>query len=326
MGLCARVALAALMSFVLALPAAAQQANWPKSMTMGTASVGGVFAIYGQVWANIAGEAVKVPISTRQTDGPNHNIILVDSKQVELGMTTMGVALQGWTGTAPWTQGRKFQNVRALFPMYDTAFHFIALKKSGIASVAQLAGKNLGAGPKAGTPGTYVPMMLDALGVKPSAIRYGAASDMTSQLGDGLIDGFGFAAGLPFPAFSEAEATQAVTFFAFSKEEIVKLKAKFPELSDAVVHKGTYKTLTEDQQTVGVFNFAICHKDLPEDLVYAIVKAVMENNPKMVQGHVAAKETVLQSVSKNSFLPFHPGAARYFREKGVQIPDALVAR
>ena len=161
-----RVLLGAAAAIVLAaLPAAAQKVGWPKSLTMGTASVGGVFFIYGQVWANIAGEATKVPVSTRQTDGPNHNIILVDAKQVELGMSTMGVALQGWNGTGAWTQGRKFQNVRALFPMYDTAFHCMALKKSGISSVAQLAGKNLGVGPKAGTPGTYVPAMLEVLGV-----------------------------------------------------------------------------------------------------------------------------------------------------------------
>ncbi len=322
-----RVLLGAAAAIVLAaLPAAAQKVGWPKSLTMGTASVGGVFFIYGQVWANIAGEATKVPVSTRQTDGPNHNIILVDAKQVELGMSTMGVALQGWNGTGAWTQGRKFQNVRALFPMYDTAFHCMALKKSGISSVAQLAGKNLGVGPKAGTPGTYVPAMLEALGVKVAAIRNGAASDMTSQLGDGLIDAFCFAAGLPFPAFSEAEASHTVAYFGFSKDELAKLKAKFPEFSDAVVPKGTYKTLAEDQATVGVFNFAIVHKDVPEDLVYEIVKAVMENNPKMVQGHVAAKETLPQNVSKNAFLPFHPGAARYFREKGHQIPDALAPK
>ena len=82
-------------------------------------------------------------------------------------------------------------------------------------------------------------------------------------------------------------------------------------------------TQRADQQTVGVFNFAICHKDLPEDLVYAIVKAVMENNPRMVQGHAAAKETLPQNVDKNTFLPFHPGAVRYFEEKGLKIDSKL---
>lgn len=316
----------ALLGALATAPASAQKANWPKSLTLGTASVGGVFFVYGQVWANIAADAVGVPISTRQTDGPNHNIILTDAKQIELGMTTMGVALQGWNGSGAWTQGRKFQNIRAIFPMYDTMFHFVATKSSGINSVAQLAGKNVGVGPRAGTPGTYFPQMFEALGIKVAAIRNGGASDMASQLGDGLIDTFAFAAGLPFPAYSEIEATRPVNFFSFTKEQIATLRTKFPELSDAVVPKGTYRTQTEDQPTVGVYNFAIAHKDMPDDLVYGIVKAVMENNPRMVQGHAAAKETLPENVTKNTFLPFHPGAAKYFREKGFKIDDKLVPK
>jgi TRAP transporter TAXI family solute receptor len=316
----AKLAFAALAGTLFAAPAMAQA---PKSLTLGTASVGGVFFVYGQVWANIASDAIKVPISTRQTDGPNHNIILTDTKQVELGMTTMGVALQAWNGQGAWTQGRKFQNIRAIFPMYDTSFHFVSTQASGIKSVAELAGKNVGVGPRAGTPGTYIPEMFTALGIKVGAIRNGGASDMASQLGDGLIDSFGFAAGLPFPAYSEIEAQRPVTFFSFSRDQIATLKQKMPELSDSVIPKGTYRTLTEDQPTVGVFNFAIAHKDVDNDVVYGIVKAVMENNPRMVQGHAAAKETLPQNVNKNTFLPFHPGAVKYFREKGIQIPANL---
>lgn len=322
MKLSVKLASFALVGALIAAPASAQNPNWPKSMTMGTAAIGGVFAVYGQVWANIAADAVKVPISTRQTDGPNHNVILVNGKQVELGMTTMGIALHAWNGTG-WANGRKFGDIRAIFPMYDTMFHFVALQKSGIKSVAQLAGKNLGVGPRAGTPGTYIPQMMEALGIKVNAIRNGSGSDMTSQLGDGLLDTFGFAAGVPFPAFTEAEASNAVTFFGFSPQEITKLKQKLPELSDAVIPKGTYKTMTQDQPTLGVYNFAIAHKDLPADLVYGIVKAVMENNPRMVQGHAAAKETLPQNVNKNTFLPFHPGAVRYFEEKGFKIDAKL---
>lgn len=305
-----------------ALPAAAQNPSWPKSLTLGTASVGGTFFIYGQVWATLASEIVKVPISTQQTQGPNQNIILTDSKQIELGMTTMGIALQAWNGSAPWTQGKKFQNVRAIFPMYDTPFHFITTDRTGIKSVRDLAGKNVGVGPRAGTPGTYFPLMLEALGVK-ATIRYGGGSDMASQLGDGLIDTFAFAAGLPIAAFSEIEAQRSVTFFSFSADEIKTLTTKFPELAPTKIPAGTYKTLKEDQPTLGVFNFAIAHKDLPEDLVYAIVKAVMDNHPRMVQGHSAAVETVPANIGKNTFLPFHPGAVRYYREKGLQIPSEL---
>jgi TRAP transporter TAXI family solute receptor len=99
-------------------PAAAQ----PKALTLGTASVGGTYFIYGGVMANMLTEKLGINVSTQQTQGPNQNIILVDGKNVELGMTTMGIALQAWNGSAAWTQGKKYTNVRALFPMYDTPF------------------------------------------------------------------------------------------------------------------------------------------------------------------------------------------------------------
>lgn len=318
-----KIAVAAVAAVATISGAMAQgKANWPKSLTLGTASVGGTYFIYGGVVASLLSEKLGVNVSTQQTQGPNQNLILVDGKKVELGMTTMGVAIHGWNGTG-WAAGKQYKDVRAVFPMYDTPFHFITQQKSGIKSVAELNGKNVGVGPKAGTCGTYFPMMFDALGAKPT-VRFGGASDMGGQLGDGLLDVFAFCAGLPISAFSEIEAQRPVTFFSFTDAEIAKLKKAMPELSDSVVPKGTYKTLTQDQKTVGVYNFFIVHKDLPDDLVYEITKAVMENNPRMVQGHAAAKETLPQNAIKNGFLTFHPGAVRYFKEKGIKLdPGAL---
>lgn len=314
------LALAGAVAGVMALGGAALAQ--PKSLTLGTASVGGTYFIYGGVVATLLTEKIGINVSTQQTQGPNQNVILLNSKQIELGMTTMGIALQAWNGSAPWTQGKKFNDIRALFPMYDTPFHVVVTEKSGIKSLAELNGKTVGVGPKAGTPGTYVPAMFDALGMKVT-IRNGQGSDMASQLGDGLIDAFFFAAGLPISAFSEIEAQRPVRYFAFTDEQMKKLQAAMPELSPAVIPKGTYKTLNEDQKTLGVYNFFIAHKDLDDDTAYKVTKAVLENNDAMVKGHASAKETVIQNWDRNSFLPFHPGAVKYYKEKGITIPGNL---
>ena len=308
-------------------PAASAQGkpdpSWPKNLTLGTASVGGTYFVYGQVWASLVNEKLGTNISTQQTQGPNQNIILTDSKQVDFGMTTMGVALQAWEGKGDWTKGTKYTNIRATFPMYDTPFHFIALEKSNIKSVKELAGKRSGIGPRAGTCGTYFPAMFKTLGVE-TTIRNGQASDMAANLQDGLIDAFPFCAGVPISAYSELETTNKVRFFTFTADEIQKLKVAMPELSDSTIPKGIYKSQTEDHKTVGVFNFGIAHKDVPESLVYAVTKAVLENNAQMVKGHAAAKETVIGAWDRNTFLPFHPGAIRYFKEKGIAVPAKLV--
>jgi TRAP transporter TAXI family solute receptor len=311
----------AAMSFSTAA-VAQDKTGWPKGITMGTASVGGVYFVYGGVAANIMSQKAGINVSTQQTQGPNQNMILVNGKNIELGMVTMGVAINGWKGTG-WANGRQYNDVRAMFPMYDTPFSCVATERSGVKSFADLNGKNVGVGPRAGTPGTYFPMIFEALGIK-ATIRNGGASDMASQLGDGLIDAFCFAAGNPIPAFSEIESQRPVNFFAFSAEEIAKVRKAIPEVAVTVIPAGTYRTQKADMNTVGLFNFAVAHKDLPDSLVYELTKAIMESNPEMVQGHAAAKETLPANAAKNDFLTFHPGAAKYFKEKGIALnPGAL---
>ena len=98
-----------------------------------------------------------------------------------------------------------------------------------------------------------------------------------------------------------------------------------PELSASTLPRATYPSLTEDYLTVGLFNFFVAHKDLPEDLVYRAVKAVYDNHERLVRAHSAGRETVLDNVTRDTFLPLHPGAVRYYREIGVALPAELVS-
>lgn len=307
----------------LGLPAAAQN----KSITLGTASTGGTYFVYGGVVASLLTNKIPgLTVSTQQTQGPNQNVVLVSEKKVEMGMTTMGIAFHAWEGTKDgWTKGKKYDQIRALFPMYDTPFHFITLKKNGIMKVADLKGKTVGVGPKAGTCGTYFPLMFKALKVDAN-VQFGGASDMGNRLSDGLIAAFPFCAGLPIAIFSELDASKDVTFFTYTDAEIATLKKAIPELSDSVIPKGTYKSLNEDHKTVGVYNFFIVHKDFDADLAYKVAKAVLENNAELVKGHAAGVETVLKNWDKNTFMPFHPGAVKYYAEKGIKIPDKLIGK
>ncbi|MBM3643191.1 MAG: TAXI family TRAP transporter solute-binding subunit [Alphaproteobacteria bacterium] len=311
----------AAVALIGAAPAFAQ----PKTMTLGTASVGGTYFVYGGVMAKILTDKTGIQVSTQQTQGPNQNVILVDDKKIELGMTTMGVALQAWTGQGDWTKGKKFENIRALFPMYDTPLQCMAMKKSGITSFKQLDGKTVGVGPRAGTPGTYLPLIFEALNMK-ATIRNGQGADMGGQLGDGILDAFCFGAGLPIPIFSQLDNEKEVVFFTWTDAEMAAIRKKMPEFSESMIPKATYKQQAGDQKTIGLYNFAIAHKDMDEKTAYDITKAVMENNAAMVQGHEAAKETIAANANRNGFLTFHPGAARYFREKGVALNPATLPK
>jgi len=134
------------------------------------------------------------------------------------------------------------------------------------------------------------------------------------------------AAGVPLPALAETDAKEPMVFIAPSSAQIATLREHLPELSLSTIPAGSYSSMTEDYHTVGLFNFAIAHKDLPDDLVYRVVKSVYENHDQLVKAHPAAKETIAANVGRDSFLPFHPGAVRYYREIGISIPDALIAK
>jgi TRAP-type uncharacterized transport system substrate-binding protein len=73
-----------------------------------------------------------------------------------------------------------------------------------------------------------------------------------------------------------------------------------------------------------MFNLAVGRADLPDDLIYRLIKAVFENQPRLVNATSAARDTIPQNVVKDTFLPFHPGAVRYYREIGIKIPDNLI--
>jgi len=316
------VALATGAALVTGAAMAQDRTGWPRDLTVGTASQGGVYFVYGNGLAGYIGEALGVNSSGEVTGGPVQNVTLVQMKEHNIGLVTMGPMYEAWTGKSELAPGLPHTDVRALFPMYETPFQGIAMRSSGISSVSDLAGKRVSVGPAGGTPGTYWPRFLEALGVSARLSNTGAA-DAASQLKDGLIDAFVFAAGVPIGAFSQLAAEADVVTFAFSPEEHAKLLEAFPEVSAFTIPGGSYSVQPDDQQSVAMWNFAVANRDMPETLAYEITKLVLENNPRMVQIHSAARATLIENWDKNGFLPYHPGAVRYYEEKGITLPDNL---
>ncbi len=261
--------------------------DWPKSLTLGTASPGGIYYVYGEELAKILTEKLAITVNPLPTQGPVHNVKLLDSGGAQLGLTTMGVGLQGWNGTGDWTGGKQFRNMRALFPMYDTPLQAVVLQRSGITAFAQLANKRVFVGPKAGTGGTYIPPIMKLLGI-PAEISYGSFDVAAAELLAGNADTIVTLTGAPVPAVQDVEAKEPVTFIAFSAEQIEAIRKAMPEFSPSTI-------------------------------------AVFESQPRLVKASPAASDTLPQNVVKDTFLPFHPGAVRYYREIGISIPGALVA-
>jgi uncharacterized protein len=298
----------------------AQAPNWPRSITIGTASPGGIYYAYGEGLARILGRRLQIETTAQVTQGPAQNIVLMEKKEAMLGFVTMGVALQGWNGT-DWAKGTRYRSMRVIFPMYDTAFQFAVLKRSAIKSLDDFAGLRIGVGPRAGTGGTYVPEIFKMLGVA-ADIRFGAVEQMTAQMADGKLDGVVIATGFPIPALAELDVKQAIDFVQPSSEQSSMIRNKMPEFSPSLIPAGTYRSRAQDYHTIGLYNFAVAHKELPEDLIFNIVKAVFDNRDELMKSQSSAKETIPENIDRNTMLPLHPGALRYYREVGVPVPPS----
>jgi TRAP transporter TAXI family solute receptor len=121
---------------------------------------------------------------------------------------------------------------------------------------------------------------------------------------------------VPFPSFIELESKHRVRYIALSPEHIAALRLVMPELTSSRVSAGSYPSLLRHYQTVGLYNFAVAHAELPDDLVYNIVRVVFEKHEEMMEVHAAAAATVPANVERNTFLPLHPGAIRYYSQIG----------
>lgn len=300
----------------------AQAPNWPRSITIGTASPGGTYYAYGEGLARILGRRLQIETTAQVTQGAAQNIVLMEKKEAMLGFVTMGVALQGWNGS-DWAKGTRYRSMRVIFPMYDSAFQFATLKRLAIKSLDDFGGLRIGVGPRAGTGGTYVPEIFKLLGIS-AEIRFGSIEQMASQMAEGKLDGVVIPAGFPIPALAELDARQQIDFVQPSSEQSSMVRNKMPEISLSLIPAGTYRSLTRNYHTIGVYNFAIAHKDLSDEFIGKLVKVVFDNHEELMKSQSSAKETIPENIDRNTMLPLHPGALRYYREAGIAVPPGAV--
>ncbi|EPC00194.1 C4-dicarboxylate ABC transporter substrate-binding protein [Litchfieldella anticariensis FP35 = DSM 16096] len=308
---------------LMASAAHADRSEWPQSFTMGTASQGGTYFVYGSGWANLIADELGLSGGGEVTGGPTQNLALVHSGEIAFGMTTMGPATDAMNGESPLAPGVVMDNVCAMFPMYETPFSIAALSSSGITSISEIPdGARIGFGPAGSTSDTYFPAILEELGVNFER-RNGGWNDLGGQLQDGLLDVIAFAAGIPIPAVSQLEVQTDVNIIEFTEEEQQQAIDAFP-VSEFSIPASTYTTLEDDARAVSMWNFAIAGCDLPEDFVYEATRITMENNDRMREIHRSAATTIPENVVHNKVIPFHPGAARWFNENGYEIDEAMI--
>ncbi|NJM42927.1 MAG: TAXI family TRAP transporter solute-binding subunit [Brachymonas sp.] len=251
--------------------------------------------------------------------GSIENIRKIDAEPNRVATVFLGTAYEGFTGTGAWTQGQKFTNLRALFPMYETSFQVAALRSNGITGVAQLAGKRVGVSPAGGPAESFFKGLIEAIGLQAQIVN-GTPAALASDLLAGKIDALWQGAALPIPALKQVAGAADAVIFGLSEAELAAMLRRFPFLSRASIAANTYRGQGSVLQSVAAWNFIMAHKDLPELDAYWITQTVL-SNAQPEQMHPTAAPTRAANAVHNSVIPFHPGAQRYYAQAGVRLPS-----
>jgi TRAP transporter TAXI family solute receptor len=293
----------------LAMPrlALAQEA----ALQLVTAGPGSAFLPYGQGLAKVLA-AANVAIVVKESKGSNENLSIVDTSPSALGTAFLGSAFEAVTGTG-FAAGKKHLNVRALFPMYETAFMAAALTSRNITTLKHLDGKRVGCGPSGGPAEGFFRAAAEIAGIRPDIIG-GTPADQGKQLLAGDIDGFWQGAVVPIPSLLAVTDRADCAVFGLSESEISGMRQRFPFMAEATIPAGTYRGLTTPLKSVAAWNVVIAHKDLPDATAYAITKAVLSSKTLVEVIGPAARSTNVRHAGVNTIVPYHSGAARAIKE------------
>lgn len=301
-----QIAAAALVAGVMvAAPVQSQE-----ELRVGTASQGGAFYPVGQAISNLVNEHADglsmVPIVTQ---GAVQNPRLVDSGEVNYGITNENLAYFAVNGEGPYDTALNVRGVAALHP---SVLHMVTLADSDIQEFSDLEGKRVAVGPAGGGTLSYLQRLLDAHDmsmddITPSMLSY---ADGFSQLGDGNVDAALALAGYPASAITQTQATQDIRFIEVADDVVERMLDDYPYYTRIDVPAEAYDT-DGSVQMFGVNNVLIANGDADEDEVFAVTRAVFDNLEQFRDENANARQVDPSTTNQLAF-PLHPGAERYF--------------
>lgn len=287
------------------------------TLALMTAGPGSAFLPYGEGIAQVVTKAGAARIEVKESKGSNENLYAVDASATTLGTAFLGSAYDAINGEG-FAAGRKHANVRALFPMYETAFMAATLKARNLTNLASLDGKKVGCGPAAGPAEGYFRAAAEIAGIKPVIVG-GTPADQGRQLIAGDIDAFWQGAVVPIPSLVAVTNVEMCTVFGLDNREAAAMRKRFPYMTEVIVAADTYRGQTLPLTSVAAWNMVIAHKDLPEPLAYAVTKAVLTSKDLVQFVGAPGGSTRARNAEVNKVVPYHPGAVRALAEMGVTV-------
>lgn len=305
------------------VPAGAQSKS--KVLSLATGGTGGVYYPMGGGMARVLSKYIpNLEVTAEVTAASVDNLKLIHAKKADLALTMCDVAYDALRGVGRFKATGAIPGVRSIAVVYSNCLHFVVLKGSRINSVSDLKGKRVSTGaPGSGTEVKAV-RTLESYGIdadkdlKRERLSFAEAG---GALKDRKLDCAVIESGLPNSVILDLSATPGIEIKILNNSDhIDKLIKKYgPFYYKLVIPKTTYANMDSEIPVVGSGNQLICDESMDPGLVYTILKVLLEHQPEIVLAHAEARSFTLTSAVVGSAIPFHPGAIKYFQEKGIKV-------
>ncbi len=313
------------------------QAQDSKSYIFATATTGGTYYPVGVAVSTLTKVKLepkhKISLSAISSAGSGENVKLLRENQAQFAILMGLYGSWAKTGEGPLSSAGPQKHLRSVTMLWPQVEHFLVNKekvKSGtLQDLQSMEGTSFSIGKRnSGTEGAnrYI---FSQLGINPDEkfdlafLGYGASADAFSN---GKIEGMNTSAGVPVSAVTRTTASLGdnVQLLNVTPDELAKVNAKYPLWVPYTIPANTYPNQSKPVNTIAQSNFMAVRDDVSEEDVYLLTKAIYENLGFLKNIHKATSEMSLQTAINGLPVPLHPGAARYYREQGVKIPDALL--
>lgn len=293
-----------------------------KFISIGTGGVTGVYYPTGGAICRLVNKNRKkhgIRCSAESTGGSIYNINTVRSGELEFGVAQSDWQYHAYNGTSKFKDKGAFKKLRAVFSVHAEPVTIVSRADAGIKNITDFKGKRVNIGnPGSGTLGTYE-VIEKAMGWKRGDLKLAAqmkSAETAQALCDGKIDAYFWLVGHPSALTQESIASCAAKLSNATGPQIEKLIADNPFYRAATIPAGMYNN-KEDVKTFGVGATFVSSSDVPDDVVYTVVKAVFENIDQFKKLHPAFNHLKPAEMIKDGLsAPLHEGAKEYYKEKG----------
>ena len=316
--------LAVLFGMVLFMGAAPTQAADQKFVTIGTGGVTGVYYPTGGSICRLVNKGRKehgIRCSVESTAGSTYNLATIAAGELDMGVCQSDWQYHAWHGTSRFKDKGPNRDLRAVFSVHPEPFTVVARADSGIKEFKDLKGKRVNIGnPGSGQRGT-MEVVMNALGWTKADFKLASelkSAEQGKALCDNKIDAFVFTIGHPSGSIKEPTTSCDCVLVPVTGPKIDKLVKEAPYYRTATIPGGMYRGTDTDTKTFGVGATFVSSTDVPEEVIYNVVKAVFENFDQFKKLHPAFKVLKKEEMIKDGLsAPLHKGAVKYYKEAGL---------